>query len=215
MALGELTLTVEAPELARVLANACVFTPLRDLQAQARLVFDYDTIEATGTDTYTVGRDIAEIDAGWQAVAYFNPPQKAGDALAELEKAARAFGKGRCTLRLFPDDCLQLLDGETVTATARVAAPNEPLWPLVDALMTRLGEREPFIPPAIAFAPDMLARFAKVKRPKDAAADFLMQSPGEPVLIRIGSTFSGAIMPIDREINAKHLGEDAGIFDAA
>jgi hypothetical protein len=56
----------------------------------------------------------------------------------------------------------------------------------------------------------VLNRFGKVKADKDGRMMDLKLTGDklEPVLVKVGPTFRGIIMPIDRGVNAKNIGED-------
>jgi hypothetical protein len=87
------------------------------------------------------------------------------------------------------------------------------VWALCDELLERMTQRPPEEPDVIAFDPDLFTRFRKVKSSgdMDKVIDFVYQGQGNPMLAKIGPTFVGAIMPIDRAVYAANQddGQDA------
>lgn len=226
------TLTVESDDLARIFTNALAFFPARSIVKTALLRVYGGSIEATGTDTYTVGRD-------WCEVREWNSEAGAMDALpivieldregwADIEKQARA-DKGKTgRLEFTPGDALvfrpggqkaengvaQDMTGKLSTKlTNSETLESREVWQLCDELLERMAERPMIEPHVIAFDPDLFTRFHRVKPSGDAekVIDFLYQGEGNPMLAKIGPTFVGAIMPIDRATYAANQdgGQDA------
>ncbi|QLE71098.1 hypothetical protein FGW37_05305 [Streptomyces rectiverticillatus] len=127
----------------------------------------------------------------------------ARDDLATLDKAART-AKGEISLSVKPGDGLVLGypygGGAAVAimdAAGRQGTPAE-LWEACDELIARLCE----CPGRVAFDPATLARFAKVKTTKGTSPmlDMAVGDETTPVLCKVGPSFVGAIMPVDRGI---------------
>ncbi|MCG5459634.1 hypothetical protein PSH03_005420 [Micromonospora sp. PSH03] len=72
------------------------------------------------------------------------------------------------------------------------------------------AEKRPgVIPGVMTLDPVLWSRFAKVKADKsERMADVLMTDGYEPVLIKIGPTFKGLLMPIEREIHETNIGPE-------
>lgn len=215
------TATVDAAALARVTANALAFMPARSRVEVARIELGPSFIAVTASDTYTVGTDWTETEGDdTQAPSVF--VEVAKDDLQDLDKSARAGKKGNARLDYFPGDSLMFTPDKQLEKAEVVALKDitgragrimlggrwlttEDFWPMCDDLMARLEEVEiDDWPKRVAFDPALVARFNKVRVPSghDAVMDLLCQGEGAPVLVRVGPSFVGAIMPIDREVAA-------------
>ncbi|MFD6970154.1 hypothetical protein [Streptomyces sp. NPDC059949] len=140
-------------------------------------------------------------------------------ALADLDTAGRKDKKGFGRFEVRNGDGLIFRPGNNDTPTAAQdtsAQADERVWDMLDGLFTRLEGRKPALPELVAFDAALLARFSKVKAPKvknhdanlDRCLDMCVFNSKEPILIRIGPTFRGVIMPIDRDVHAENLGPD-------
>lgn len=209
-------LTVDSAEFARVMTNALAFFPARGIVDTAQLRVWPDKIESTGTDTYTLGRDYCEA-TNFQSVGTEFPVRIELDreGWQAIEKNARFDRKGFGILEYRPGDCLTFYpqgdNDKAEIATAKdMTGQGTPfkiegdemsrtiLWEMCDVLLTRLEE----IPGEIrCFDPTLFGRFGKVKGHKgtDKVVDFCWQDDMRPMLAKVGSTFVGAIMPINRE----------------
>lgn len=222
---------VKSEDMARVCANGLAFLPARAKEQHARLVIREGRLTITATDSFTVGRDWCEGEADGGATVYV-----ARGALSELDRMGRSDKKGHGILSVRDDggslffspsegsdlavESVSTLDSDLYYVNA--CAPWEesgkdtvPVWgdvfPLVDALMDRLDSLEPTadLPRVIAFDPALFARFAKVKTDKASRVmDCLCFGEHHPMLVKIGPTFTGAIMPIERAGHAAKVGED-------
>jgi hypothetical protein len=226
-----LSIDVDSVELGKVLANAVPFTAARSKFPVVRLLAGRNgAVTAMATDGYTIGH-------AWT----LGPDMKASEATialkdaSELEKLARmdrsgttATGQhGRGRLEFTPGDCLVFtpeLKGEPLILqdlgqTGTAYGSYSELWEHCAELLDRLSDNEPVDQPEAAlFDPNLLARFAKVKAETetgdDAVMDMLFQEGSSPVLVKIGSTFRGAIMPVSRRANAEKQGT-AGQWELA
>lgn len=207
--------TVPSEELARVAYNALCFIPARSMVKTARIHLGPAGLAATGTDGYAVGQDSGPVEA-------YNGPAEGvtlhvdRTALADLDTAGRKDKKGFGKLELLPGDGLVFRPGNNDTPTAAqdaAAQADDAVWGMLDSLFTRLEGRPVSLPEVVAFDPALLARFSKVKAPKGKdglgrALDLLIFDSKEPILCRIGPTFRGVIMPIDRDVHAQNVGPD-------
>lgn len=208
-------ITVDSHAFASAASNALAFLPANSQVKLARLVVTGDAVEFTATDGYAAGRDYAEV-VGHDGTA---PPEFVAlldrKALQGFDSAGRAdfntkkkMGVGR----------LEALDGgKGVQFTPEdKEVPSEAHFNLIDgnpdlldmfaALDEMLDTEQPF---RTAFQPTLLQRFSKVKADKnERVADLAIADPSAPVLIKIGPSFRGLIMPIDREAHAEKVGEE-------
>lgn len=193
-----------APELARLTHNALAFMPARSAVKVCRIKLDFDGLSIMATDLYTVGEDFCAVDA---KLEFDHSIDLSRDDLQALDKAARAAKKETIRIVVRHQDGMEYFT-EDVHGTfldASAQRPNLDLWDKCDGLLTRL-ERGTFqIPEYLMIDPKLMAAFGKVKRPdgEDMGADLYISSPDDPILIKIGPTFRGALMPISREINAR------------
>lgn len=199
---------VGSDEFARVLNNTLAFLPARSRVKQAQIQLTGPYIFVTTTCSYTVGTDYCPVADFFieEITRYLDR-----DAFVELEKAVRADKKSRATLE-FHDDHLWYFPGhaEQEPTVLPLATCTEPkVWPAVAELLARLDDGAPSLPQTVAFDPALLMRFSKVKADKDErVADLLITAPDLPILVKIGPTFTGCIMPIDRDDHAKKQGDD-------
>ena len=187
-------MTVEGEGLARAASNALSFIPARARDQFIRIALHSDRIEFDGTDGYAAGHDNAPAHNGPGHVVAISI---ARESLAELESFARAWKKLPLSLSLEPGALSLSVEGQAIELPW--AAPQVVAWERIDSLF-ELSEREagPYLGP-VAFDPALLSRFAKVKSSTDRVADFLFRGPELPVLVKVGPTFRGLVMPVYRE----------------
>ncbi|MCB5179488.1 hypothetical protein [Streptomyces antimicrobicus] len=201
--------------MARAAYNAHAFLPARSMVKTARVRLSPAGLEVTGTDGYAIGQDTAPLED------YAGPPGGVTlhvdrEALADLDGAGRKDKKGYGRFEIAPGDGLIFRPANNDVPTAAQDASDqadERLWEMLDSLFTRLGGRPSAVPELVAFDPALLARFSKVKAPKGKdglgrALDMLVYDSKEPILCRIGPTFRGVIMPIDRDVHAENVGPE-------
>ncbi|MFJ7590202.1 hypothetical protein ACIQZO_23015 [Streptomyces sp. NPDC097617] len=201
--------------MARAVYNAHAFLPARSMVHTARLELSPAGLRATGTDGYAIGQDTAPLED------YDGPPEGVTlhvgrEALADLDTAGRKDKKGYGRFELTTGDGLIFRPGNNDIPTAAQdasAQADERVWEMLDSLFTRLEGRPLAVPELVAFDPALLARFSKVKAPKGKgglgrALDVLIFDSKEPILCRIGPTFRGVIMPIDRDVHTENVGPD-------
>jgi hypothetical protein len=209
--------------MARVVYNALAFLPARSRVKTARIELGFAGLRATGTDGYAIGQDACPVED-------FSGPQGGltvhvdRSVLADLDTAGRKDKKGFGRLELRPGDGLIFRPGNNDTPTAGQDVSGQAdhgLWGMLDSLFTRLEGRPPSLPELVAFDNALLARFSKVKAPKVKAADSNLErcldmaifDAKEPILVRIGPTFRGVIMPIDRDVHRANVEQfDGGLW---
>ncbi|MFE0648564.1 hypothetical protein ACFVZH_08270 [Streptomyces sp. NPDC059534] len=201
--------------MARAAYNALAFLPARSLVKTGRVHLGPAGLTFTGTDGYAIGQDSAAVEN------YDGPTEGVilhvgREGLADLDTAGRKDKKGYGKLELNPGDGLIFRPGNNdvpVAALDQRAHADERLWSMVDDLFTRLDGRPPALPELVAFDPGLLSRFSKVKAPKGKdglgrALDMCVYDAKEPILVKIGPSFRGVIMPIDREVHEENVGPE-------
>ncbi|MGV9815453.1 hypothetical protein ACWDTQ_26525 [Streptomyces cellulosae] len=208
-------MTVYSEDMARVAYNALAFLPARSQVKTARVQVGPAGLCMTGTDGYAIGQDRCPVEA------YEGPSEGLTvhvdrTALADLDTGGRKDKKGFGRLEVHPADGLIFRPANNDVPTAGrdlSAEAHHALWDAVDSLFTRLEAREAALPELVAFDPALLSRFSKVKTPKgknglDRALDMKISHPKQPILIKLGPTFEGVIMPIDRDVHEENVGEE-------
>lgn len=203
--------TVDAPLLARTLANVNAFCMARSQYPVVRMTIEGNRLAVCASDTYTVGSDYVECETYgiWQGIL-------TREQSGAVEKAARSERKALITLSLGVDDPqggLPLrfnsdLGGDDVIPPMRVRyaeGQESDLFRMLDDMLADMAEQpevDPYKfyqdgPAEIYFQPGLLAPFSKV-RPAGEAAVMGMRIffTEKPVYVKIGPTFRGAIMPV-------------------
>lgn len=211
--------TVDAGALARTIANALAFCPARSAYPVVRLTVSTGRVDAIATDTYAVGSDWAEARttgalavvlerADAQALEKMARGERGGDLIVTFGEADPLGGRMVTVVTLGGVD----LTRETLV---RGRAPYEPtardghgtteadLFAALDGLMGRLDDEvvpilhDGPIPLDIYFTPSILMAFSKVKSSGDTPTlGMRIYDPTEPLLVKIGPSFRGAIMPV-------------------
>lgn len=210
--------TLPSEEMARAAYNALAFVPARSQVKTARLELSGAGLTVTGTDGYAIGQDTAPVES------YEGPSEGLTvhvdrEALAALDTGGRKDKKGFGKLEVHPGDGLIFRPANNDTPTAAQdasAQADDGLWGMLDSLFQRLERRMPALPELVAFDAALLARFSKVKAPKvksgdsnlDRCLDMCVYDSKEPILIKLGPTFRGVIMPIDRDVHAENVGPE-------
>ncbi|MFC7979493.1 hypothetical protein ACFUT3_30200 [Streptomyces cinereoruber] len=205
--------TLPSEELARAAYNAHAFFPARSMVKTARVQLGPAGLVITGTDGYAVGQDSAPVE-DYEGPAEGVTLHVGREALADLDTAGRKDKKGFGRLELKPGDGSIFRPGNNDTpAAALTVEPDARVWDMIDGLFTRLEGRPPTLPELVAFDATLLARFSKVKAPKGKdglgrALDMCVYDSKEPILVKIGPTFRGVIMPIDRDVHEENVGPE-------
>lgn len=198
---GPVTVTSTGAEVARICANAGAFVPARANTKMLALRSLAGRLEARGTDGYAAGVDSTEAaTTGVISVALTL------DDLGTIESAARKQKKGAVTLSLDPESVT--LQWATPSGRESETVPCEPYplaWSELDRLMNRAyGEERPEF---VAYDPALFSRFAKVRCESDRVMDLWFADSQKPVLVKIGPTFRGLVMPLQRERAAEYAPE--------
>jgi len=204
------------------MGNALAFCPARSAYPSVRLEILPEAVRVSASDAYTIGVDHVQAETDGQALACL---QRA-DAQT-LERAARSergqdvtltIGLGEAEalpVQLATNVGLPLLPAGTTghlpDPHVRVSqlghgASEADLYSLIDGLIGRLDGRED--PPGVIPWPcdvaldlGLLSAFAKVRHagPESQIGDLRMWGSEEPILVKVGATFRGAIMPHIRD----------------
>ncbi|MEU7096079.1 hypothetical protein [Kitasatospora aureofaciens] len=208
--------SIAAPELARLTHNALAFMPARSAVGVCRIEAYVNQVRVTATDLYAAGRDVADVSSGSQLGASLDLSR---EDLQTLDKIARAKKKEEVRIDIRHGDGLSVMDDNGAWMPFLDASEKRlpaDLWERVDELLTRLERVSPVIPEALLIDPAMMAKFAKVKCAGETIADLYISSPDDPILVKIGPTFRGAIMPVDRAAAAESEGIRAdGLWDVS
>ncbi|MEV6638443.1 hypothetical protein AB0M54_47810 [Actinoplanes sp. NPDC051470] len=203
--------TTDAPSLAVALGNALAFLPARSLIPYVAIRVNASGVFTCGTDSYAAGTDVAPVTGyigdATEVVALVDK-----EGLTALEKAAREAKKVTATIEikdgLVTVSPMGMQPGSAVNhqeGADRFTELHSAVWEIIDAA----ERRKNVLPPGVMLDPTLFGRFSKVKADKsERKADLLFAEGHEPVLIKIGPTFKGLIMPVDREVNSRELGQD-------
>lgn len=202
------SVTVLCHDLARVLGNALAFMPARNRVKHVALCVTPDGVLAAGCrDGYVAGVDtVGTVDFGGNAA---NPALLLPEEAEVLKKVAQAGKKFPVRVNI-TGDSLNVETSEEALGVPIVTADREvDMYRSLFALMGDAEKREGALPGALMLDPALMAPFAKVKSDStDRKADLLIKDERSPILVKIGPTFRGLMMPIHREQNAKKAGED-------
>lgn len=216
------------------MTNALAFFPARSPVDRGLLSVTPDRIGSTGTDTYTLGRDYCEAERFNSTATVNDFPIRIEldrEGWREIEAQARKDRGNYGRLEYRPGDSLTYQPGgeKATVATARdmtdepwttkpSGASGDQFWDMAQELLRRYGREPGEIPEVMCFDPALFGRFQKVKLSKSVEAekvlDFFYQGQGSPMLARVGPTFVGLIMPIDREkyVERQPAGADAHLW---
>ncbi|MFJ4474853.1 hypothetical protein [Streptomyces xanthochromogenes] len=194
---------VEGEEFARASYNALAFTPARSVVPVAMLYVSAEEAFFLATDTYAIGRhSLGKVDGVQHGAAV----ELTRADLANLDKLGRTC-KGELRVVITDDEGL-IVSG--VQANTQEVIPNRvdtlsydrKVWELCHSLLAQLDRREAVIPELLALDPGLLSRFGKIKTPRGTSPllDMKITSDRDPILIKCGPNFRGALMPVDREV---------------
>jgi hypothetical protein len=190
---------IPAPELARLTHNALAFMPARSAVKVCRVHQNIGSLSIMATDLFTVGYDSVSVETETEPDSI----DLSREDLQALDKIARAKKKEDLSIRIIHQDGLSVLDdnGDWLAFLDKSSLRQpEDLWDLCDEMLTRLErESKAPVPPFLMIDPTLMGRFGKVKPSdgKECIADLFFGN-SEQILVKIGATFRGAIMPVDR-----------------
>jgi hypothetical protein len=190
---------IPAPELARLTHNALAFMPARSAVKVCRVHQNIGSLSIMATDLFTVGHDSVSIETE-NATASIDLSR---EDLQSLDKVARAAKKEDVRIVLRRADGLEFFSEDVHGVYLDSSAQRDPedLWDRCLELLTRLErDTETVHFSYLTVDPALFARFGKVKLAggKECIADLYFQNLDDQILVKIGGTFRGAIMPVDR-----------------
>lgn len=213
---GDTTVSISAASsLARALGNALAFMPARNRISHVGIFVGREVKVAGCKDGYVAGVDVVatqgEIHGDSEAAVFLTPET------ADLLKAYLVAHK-KHSISVVADEVGALvidspIDGQITFECAQGDAASTDrdrgLYEGVFKLIAAGELRRNTIPGVLMIDPGLMTPFAKIKADSgDRKADLLIGDPAAPILVKIGPTFKGLIMPVDRERNAEHTGED-------
>lgn len=201
---------VDSPMMAKAFGNALAFMPARSLVKYGLIIIRQGTVYTAGTDGYAAGTDQAPVsDSNLGSLSEFAFLVDK-DGMTALDKAARESKKTPGSLTVEADNSLTFHgEGGPVTVETFIDERTEELYDTLTEIIEKTEGRPPVIPGVLCLDPGLWSKFAKVKADNTSRkADLLMSDSYEPVLIKIGPTFKGLLMPVDREVHGKNVGED-------
>lgn len=194
-----------------MLSNALAHFPARNVRLGAlEVTLTADRLTAIGSDGYTAGVDYCTARGqGEPAVMHIERSEaQALEAMLRRNKKAIAslqVSAEGLTVSAGSDDDMDILDVRfTFDADDRIRYQL-----IIDAIAAREGRDT-----VAMIDPALMGRFGKVKTVDgDRHADFRWDREGiDPMLVKVGPTFVGLIVPIDREVNAEANGTE-GLWD--
>lgn len=196
----------DAADAARALYNAHSFIPAKSLVPYALISLYPDKIYTSGTDTYAAGTDYCPTTGyvGTESHALV-----ARDDILALERCARKAAKATATVEVRPGSVkVDPMGYDAAEVPIYTDVRHLEIHHRIAALVSEAEQRPGAIPGVLALDPALWARFAKVKAGTGRIADLLMTSALEPVFIKIGPTFRGLVMPIDRRVYESNIGPE-------
>jgi hypothetical protein len=200
--------TVECPEVARAFGNALAFLPARSQIPYALITLSATEVTTAATDKYAVGTDRCPV-SGSLGLTGTETALVDKKGLEALDRAAREGKKAPGTLTLRLGTLEFHGEGEPVTVETFDRPDLVELYDTVRGIIDAAEGRPPVIPGVLLLDPGLWSRFAKVKADKtQRVADLYMSAEYEPVLIKIGPTFKGLLMPVERQTHSDNIGQD-------
>lgn len=215
---------IESATLAQIANNALAHFPANSLIKTARVRLSPAGIEITATDSYTAGKDYCawydgKYSGGFHVFEVSRECLQGWDSTGRKDKATdpttgkRTAAIGVLTYR--PEDGTTFSPNEeTVPPESHLDVTGEggitpEMWKAIDDMLGDIEDDDI----KTCFQPGLLQRFAKVKADKnERVADLAISDPERPVLVKIGPTFKGLIMPVKREKHAKSVGDEEGLW---
>jgi hypothetical protein len=198
-----------APSLAVALANALAFLPAKSKIPYAAIRLSAGGVYTSGTDSYAAGTDHAP------ALRYLGSEASTTalvdrDGLTELERCAREAKQVNATVEAKRDQLtVTPNDGRAKTVPIYVHEGALQLHNTIADIIGSAERRTASIPGVLCVNPAYFSRFQRVKADKAGRmADMLLGGSEDPVLIKIGPTFKGLIMPVDRATNSRNIGQE-------
>ena len=206
MATPQAVWDMDADALVRAAGNIAHVHKKNPNIKSVRFTLGPEGLTILGGDPYAAAHDTAPVESCTAArglPVVFELPREGIDAVASF---CRAHAKQMVRLEWFPGDGLVLTSGasrESVEDGAGLTAPAA--WTALEALFERYED------PSSVFVLDMglASRFRLVKSDKgERRAAWMIRDPEEPILVKVGPSFRGMMMPINSEVHAEAVGPE-------
>jgi hypothetical protein len=197
---------MDADALVRAAGNVAHVHKKNPNLKSVRFTLGPEGLTILGGDPYAAAQDTAPVESCTAARGLplvFELPREGLDAVASF---CRSHAKQLVRLEWFPGDGLVLASGasrESVEDGAGLTPPAA--WAALSELFERYED------PNSVFLLDMglASRFRLVKSDKnERKADWMIRDPEEPILVKVGPSFRGLMMPLARERHAEAVGQD-------
>jgi hypothetical protein len=193
--------SVPAADLARALGNALIFVGAEGTVPQAVINVRQDRVSVTGTDGYAAGTVYVDavkpqrIPVEGIAMLVTRP------ALADLCAAAvAAAGVVRLVVSTPATLTIQANDGDNLITVAWAKDPPAVRMFAALADLMRRAQTDGVVPGVVHVDTSMVARFRAVRADKpNRRAELRATGSRRPILVTIGPTFRGIMMPASRQ----------------
>ena len=197
---------MDADDLARAAGNVAHVHKKNARIRSVRLTLNRDGLTILGGDPYAAAYDTAPVDGPRERFAIPIVFELAREGLDAVASFCRQHAKESVHLEWFPGDGLVLAAGSSRESVPDAAGLTSPAaWQALEGLFERYED------PSSVFLLDMglASRFRLVKSDKgERRADWMIRDAEEPILIKVGPSFRGLMMPIQRETHAEAVGQD-------
>lgn len=198
--------TMDADALVRAAGNIAHVHKKNPNIRSVRFTLSPEGLTILGGDLYAAAHDTAPVESCTAARGFpiiFELPREGVDAVASF---CRAHAKQLVRLEWFPGDGLVMAAGasrESVEDGAGLTAPAA--WAALEELFERYED------PNSVFLLDvgLASRFRLVRSDKnERRAAWMIRDPEEPILVKVGPSFRGLMMPIASEKHAEAVGQE-------
>jgi hypothetical protein len=199
---------MDADTLCRVASNVAHVHKKNASIQSVLITVDADGMTILGGDPYAAAFDTAPAESFTASPAVRRPVQieLRREGLDAVASFCRQHPKQDVTLSWFPGDGLVLQCGPARESVPDAAgATPAAAWTALRDLFERYED------PSSVFVLDMglTTRFRLVKSDKgERRAAWMIRDPEEPILVKVGPTFRGLMMPIDIERHAEAVGQE-------
>lgn len=192
-----MSVTLVAPDLVRVLTNVLLFTS--NAWPVLRIRVDDSELVALGTDAYAIGSDRMPAHGGpLEGDVWLHRDE--AEVIVKHARALKKKGLLSVTSQMFSHTTAWTFhEDEGPIVTEYVPAANMTSnFGVLDGILHDLTEKHPALPERLELDKTRLAWFTRVKTgTSQASLRVMVHDNRKPVLISVGSTFRGALVPID------------------
>lgn len=218
--MSESSFVLPADELARGAYNVAMFiSTTNPLWSSAALRFGMGHLSITATDSIIAGQERLQAKTTGEARVCLSK-----SALEELDKAVRPDKKNPVRVEVstepviiphdFEDDefigpHLRVINSEGDVKLIEFEPYPESRWHALEEVFCTASLSSRTLPARVMLDAKRLSKFGRVKPDSgDRMMDLAFSDNYEPVLVKIGATFTGMIMPVHRETHAAVVGEE-------